>query len=42
MAGEITGGVKIVSDEATGENLGVHIIGAQAADLIHEAAWAMV
>ncbi len=41
VAGEITGEVKIVSDEATGEILGVHIIGAQAADLIHEAALAM-
>ncbi len=41
VAGEIVGEVKIVSDEVTGEILGVHIIGAQAAELIHEAALAM-
>ena len=40
-AGEIAGEVKIVADEATGEILGVHIIGASAAELIHEAAVAM-
>ena len=41
VAGEIAGEVKIVADEATGEILGVHIIGANAAELIHEAAVAM-
>ncbi|MEE8110683.1 MAG: dihydrolipoyl dehydrogenase, partial [bacterium] len=41
VAGEIAGEVKIVADEETGEILGVHIIGANAAELIHEAAVAM-
>ncbi|MFQ5914011.1 MAG: dihydrolipoyl dehydrogenase [Nitrospinota bacterium] len=41
VAGEIAGEVKVVADEATGEILGVHIIGANAAELIHEAAVAM-
>ncbi len=40
-AGEIAGEVKIVASEGTGEILGVHIIGASAAELIHEAAVAM-
>ncbi len=39
--GEITGLVKIVSDEATGRVLGVHICGAHATDLIHEGALAI-
>lgn len=41
VLGEITGFVKIVSDETTDRILGVHIIGAHASDLIHEAALAM-
>ena len=39
--GETTGLFKILSDSRTREILGVHIIGAHAADLIHEAALAM-
>ncbi len=39
--GEISGTVKILSDELTDEILGVHIIGPQASVLIHEAALAM-
>ncbi len=34
--GEITGVVKIISDEATDKVLGVHICGAHATDLVHE------
>jgi dihydrolipoamide dehydrogenase len=41
VLGEITGFVKIVSDETSDRILGVHIIGAHASDLIHEAALAM-
>lgn len=40
-AGEIAGEVKVVADEGTGQILGVHIIGASAAELIHEAVVAM-
>lgn len=36
--GELTGLVKIVADRATGRLLGVHIIGAHASDMVHEAA----
>ncbi|HET8580554.1 MAG TPA: dihydrolipoyl dehydrogenase [Nitrospiraceae bacterium] len=39
--GDTTGMFKIIADAKTGAILGVHIIGAHAADLIHEAALAM-
>jgi len=39
--GEPTGLFKVISDGRTGEVLGAHIIGAHAADLIHEPALAM-
>lgn len=39
--GDTTGLFKIITDAKTGSILGVHIIGAHAADLIHEAAFAM-
>ncbi|HKW86690.1 MAG TPA: dihydrolipoyl dehydrogenase [Nitrospiraceae bacterium] len=39
--GDTTGLFKIIADAKTGSILGVHIIGAHAADLIHEAALAM-
>jgi len=39
--GEISGEVKIVADANSGELLGVHIIGACATELIHEAALAL-
>ncbi len=39
--GDTVGLFKILSDHRTGKILGVHIIGAHAADLIHEAALAM-
>ncbi|MBZ0155313.1 MAG: dihydrolipoyl dehydrogenase [Alphaproteobacteria bacterium] len=39
--GEIAGMVKIIADAATDRVLGVHIIGAHAADLVHEGALAM-
>jgi dihydrolipoamide dehydrogenase len=39
--GDATGLFKVVTDAATGRILGVHIVGAHAADLIHEAALAM-
>ncbi|MBI5188137.1 MAG: dihydrolipoyl dehydrogenase [Nitrospirae bacterium] len=39
--GEITGLIKIVSDEASDRILGAHIIGPHASDLIHEAALAI-
>jgi dihydrolipoamide dehydrogenase len=39
--GDITGLFKVIADAATNKILGVHIIGAHAADLIHEAALAM-
>jgi dihydrolipoamide dehydrogenase len=39
--GEITGFFKVISDAATDKILGVHIVGAHAADIIHEAAVAM-
>ncbi len=39
--GETTGLFKIITESPTGRILGVHIIGAHAADLIHEAALAM-
>ena len=41
VMGEITGFVKIVSDETSDRILGVHIIGPHASDLIHEAALAI-
>ncbi len=40
-AGETKGFVKVVSDEATDEILGVHVLGAQASELIAEAVTAM-
>jgi dihydrolipoamide dehydrogenase len=40
-AGETTGLFKIIADARSGEILGVHIVGAHAADLVHEAALAM-
>ncbi len=39
--GDVTGLFKIVTDAATGKILGAHLVGAHAADLIHEAALAM-
>ena len=39
--GDTTGFFKVVADAGTGKILGVHILGAHAADLIHEAALAM-
>jgi len=39
--GDITGLFKVIADSATGRLLGAHIVGAHAADLIHEAALAM-
>jgi dihydrolipoamide dehydrogenase len=41
IMGEITGIIKIVSDESSDRILGVHIIGPHATDLIHEAALAI-
>ncbi len=41
VMGEITGFVKVVSDETSDRILGVHIIGPHASDLIHEAALAI-
>lgn len=40
-AGQMDGFVKVLADEATDRVLGVHIIGAHAGELIHEAAVAM-
>ncbi len=39
--GDVTGFYKIITEAATGKILGVHILGAHAADLVHEAALAM-
>lgn len=39
--GDITGFFKVIADANTDKILGVHIVGAHAADLIHEAALAM-
>lgn len=39
--GELVGTTKVVADALTGSVLGVHIIGAHATDMIHEAAVAM-
>lgn len=39
--GDITGMFKVIAEAKTGSVLGVHILGAHAADLIHEAALAM-
>ena len=39
--GEITGQFKVIADEQSKKIVGVHIIGAHAADLIHEGALAM-
>jgi dihydrolipoamide dehydrogenase len=39
--GETTGFCKVIADARSGKILGVHIVGAHAADLIHEAALAM-
>jgi dihydrolipoamide dehydrogenase len=39
--GDITGFCKVIADAGSGKILGVHIVGAHAADLIHEAALAM-
>ncbi len=39
--GDITGLFKVIADAASGRLLGAHIVGAHAADLIHEAALAM-
>jgi len=39
--GEITGQFKVIADKETKKIVGVHIIGAHAADLIHEGALAM-
>jgi len=41
MSGEGSGFVKVIADSASGEVLGVHIIGPQATELIHEALVAM-
>lgn len=40
-SGDIDGFVKVLADKTTDEVLGVHIVGARAADLIMEAAVAM-
>ena len=40
-SGETTGLMKIVTEAKTGKIVGVHLVGAHAADLIHEAAVAM-
>lgn len=40
-SGDVTGMFKIITDVKTQNILGVHIIGAHAADLVHEAAMAM-
>lgn len=40
-SGDIQGLVKVIADAATDRILGVHILGAHAADLVHEAALAM-
>lgn len=39
--GDVTGLFKVIAETKTGAILGVHIVGAHAADLIHEAALAM-
>ena len=39
--GDITGLFKVIADSESGKILGAHIVGAHAADLIHEAALAM-
>jgi dihydrolipoamide dehydrogenase len=39
--GEITGMFKVIADVRDGSVLGVHVVGAHAADLVHEAALAM-
>ena len=39
--GETTGFFKIIAESPSGKILGVHIVGAHAADLVHEAAMAM-
>ena len=39
--GDITGLFKVIADTATDKILGVHIVGAHAADLVHEAALAI-
>lgn len=39
--GAITGMVKVIADEMTDKVLGVHICGAHATDLVHEAALAI-
>ena len=41
VTGETTGLMKIVTDAKTGRIVGVHLVGAHAADLIHEAAVTM-
>lgn len=38
---EVTGGVKVIADKKTDKILGVHIVGAHATDLVHEAALAI-
>jgi dihydrolipoamide dehydrogenase len=40
-AGDTTGFCKVIADAGSGKILGVHIVGAHAADLVHEAALAM-
>src|SRR5262245_46057291 len=39
--GDTTGFFKVIAESASGKILGVHIVGAHAADLVHEAAMAM-
>jgi dihydrolipoamide dehydrogenase len=39
--GDTTGLFKVIAESASGRILGVHIVGAHAADLVHEAAMAM-
>jgi len=39
--GDTTGLFKVIAESASGRILGVHIVGAHAADLVHEAALAM-
>ena len=39
--GDTTGLFKVIAESLSGKILGVHIVGAHAADLVHEAAMAM-
>ena len=41
LTGDTTGFFKVITESPSGKILGVHILGAHAADLVHEAAMAM-